>query len=561
MSDCGDSNFHLLNRRDFLKTSATCILGAGSFLSRVDSARAQGETLYNGIRLPTAWPPPQPEITREPMSPPYLASPPEVIPIDVGRQLFVDDFLIAQTTLKRTFHAAQYYAGCPVLTPDRSWEQTGNHPTAMPFSDGVWYDPQDKLFKMWYMGGSGLATCYAASHDGLHWEKLDLDVQPETNIVLPQRRDSATVWLDLETHDPRQRYKLFRSAPMGERWGLYGYFSPDGIHWGEPVVNTGSVGDRSTLFWNPFRKVWVYSLRHGWGQPRRRRYFETRDLTGDPRWERIDEPIMWVGADRLDPPRPDLQIVPQLYNLDCVAYESLLLGLFSIWYGQRPEERPKPNQVCVGFSRDGFYWDRPAETRRQPLLPVSETRGTWNWGNVQSAGGCCLVVGDKLYLYCSGRTFVDKPDGSHDEVATTGLAFLRRDGFASLDADTTEGTLTTRPVAFTGRYPFVNVQAPQGRLQVEILDVHGHVIAPFSRARCKSIQTDSTLHAVQWKGVKDLSAFSGRPVRFRFHLTNGRLYAFWVSPDPKGASRGYVAAGGPGFTGPTDTAGKAARQG
>ncbi len=48
----------------------------------------------------------------------------------------------------------------------------------------------------------------------------------------------------------------------------------------------------------------------------------------------------------------------------------------------------------------------------------------------------------------------------------------------------------------------------------------------------------------------------GKPVRFRFHLTSGRLYAFWVSPETSGASQGYVAAGGPGFTGATDTTGK-----
>jgi hypothetical protein len=58
------------------------------------------------------------------------------------------------------------------------------------------------------------------------------------------------------------------------------------------------------------------------------------------------------------------------------------------------------------------------------------------------------------------------------------------------------------------------------------------------------------------KGAADLSAVSGKPVRFRFHLKNGRLYAFWVSPDASGASHGYVAAGGPGFTGATDTVGR-----
>jgi hypothetical protein len=43
-----------------------------------------------------------------------------------------------------------------------------------------------------------------------------------------------------------------------------------------------------------------------------------------------------------------------------------------------------------------------------------------------------------------------------------------------------------------------------------------------------------------------LASLAGKPVRFRFHLTNGRLYAFWVSRDESGRSDGYLAAGGPG---------------
>ena len=41
-------------------------------------------------------------------------------------------------------------------------------------------------------------------------------------------------------------------------------------------------------------------------------------------------------------------------------------------------------------------------------------------------------------------------------------------------------------------------------------------------------------------------------------LRNGALYSFWTTPDASGASHGYVAAGGPGFTGPTDTTGSGA---
>jgi len=64
---------------------------------------------------------------------------------------------------------------------------------------------------------------------------------------------------------------------------------------------------------------------------------------------------------------------------------------------------------------------------------------------------------------------------------------------------------------------------------------------------------------VKWKGAPDLSSLADKPVKFRFHLRNGSIYAFWISPDTNGASHGYVAAGGPGFSGPRDTVGNAAQ--
>lgn len=105
---------------------------------------------------------------------------------------------------------------------------------------------------------------------------------------------------------------------------------------------------------------------------------------------------------------------------------------------------------------------------------------------------------------------------------------------------------------------FVNVDAPARGLHVEILDERGKVLAPFSRSRCAPVKADKTLQQIRWRGTSDLSALKGQPVRVRFQLRNGRLYSFWMSPDESGASRGYVAAGGPGFTGPTDTVGSAA---
>src|SRR5262249_13183279 len=152
------------------------------------------------------------------------------------------------------------------------------------------------------------------------------------------------------------------------------------------------------------------------------------------------------------------------------------------------------------------------------FCPISETKGEWNWGNVQSAAGCCLVVGDELYFYCSGRG-----DGN-----VTSLAILRRDGFVSLDAGADGGTITTRPVTFRGKHLFVNVDAPDGELRAEVLDDKGEVIAPFSAANCAPVRADKTRQAVTWKGADDLGKVAGKTVQLRFHLTKGKLYAFWV---------------------------------
>jgi len=98
----------------------------------------------------------------------------------------------------------------------------------------------------------------------------------------------------------------------------------------------------------------------------------------------------------------------------------------------------------------------------------------------------------------------------------------------------------------------VNVDAAEGELGVSVLNEIRETLL-----QSDSVKGNKTLLPVKWLGAKDLSALAGRPVRFQFNLRNARLYSFWVSPDQSGASRGYVAAGGPGFMGPTDAPGPA----
>ena len=519
---------------------------------------AAGQTLYNGITLPSPWPPVR-ALTQAYSVPPYLVSPPVVIPIDLGRQLLVDDFLIEQTTLARTPHRPVLLPA-PVLTPG------GPDTTlaAMPFSDGVWFDPADRLFKMWYLGGYGNVICFAYSTDGTNWIKPAFAdaVVPGTNMVLQigGSRDSAVVWMDLED-SPARKFKAFAHIPPSR---MNYYYSADGIHWSAPQTNYIESGsDRTTLFWNPFRRVWVDSIRMSTTLPasttrpeyysRARWYAESRDLVA---WTPSDFlSRFWTGPDENDPPYAGPGgAFPELYNLDAVAYESLLVGMFS-WFHPGPDfgpYNPGPTlvELGVGFSRDGFNWVRPTRgSGASAFIPASNVPGTWNAYNTQSAGGCFLVVGDELWFYFSGRDARKPAQG----VASTGLAKLRRDGFYSMDAGPQEGILTTRPVKFNGTHLFVNVSAPSGALLAEVLDASGNVIAPFSKANSVSLGVDKTLQEVTWRGAADVSMLAGRTVKFRFYLTNGSLYSFWVTPSSAGASFGYVAAGGPGFNGPVDS--------
>jgi len=102
------------------------------------------------------------------MPAPYLESPPECIPIDVGRQLFINNFLIETTTMIRRFHQPLKSPLNPILSPKTMLEMNnGECPTTCPFNDGGWHDFPEKLFKIWYQAGWFNSTAYAFSENGI----------------------------------------------------------------------------------------------------------------------------------------------------------------------------------------------------------------------------------------------------------------------------------------------------------------------------------------------------------------------------------------------------------
>ncbi len=528
----------------------------------VGSFSVSAQPLHNGIVLPKEWPPRYEEpVIRKEMPVPYLKVKPAVIPVNVGRQLFVDDFLIESTNLIATAHTAKYSDKNPILEPDKEWETNASGPYAAPFSDGIWFDEKDNTFKMWYLAGApgrgrqAFYTCYAESKNGVNWMKPELNVYGKTNVVDTFSRDAATIWLDKKEKDPDKRFKmvLVMKRNTDDRWQYVLKYSADGIHWSKGMAQSGDLYDRSTIFYNPFLSKWVVSMRYSTAIGRSRSYLQHADIaTAVSLAHRIRKDaddaniVPWFGADDKDPHNPGYPVIePQIYNHDAIAYESIMLNYFSVWQGPEndvceKEGIQKRNEVLVGYSRDGFHIARPSHI---PFMGVNETPGAWNWGNIQSIAGVPLIKGDSLYFYVSGRRLNKK---MWDSYTSTGLATLRRDGFVSMNTDD-EGYLTTRDLVFTGDYFFINADI-RGDLRVALLDASGKPFPGYTKEDCIPLKGNNTKHMITWKNKKNTSGLENSPVKVKFYITNGDLYSFWVSKWETGESSGYTGGGGPGLS-------------
>src|SRR5271165_5495157 len=123
---------------------------------------------------------------------PVLSQESNVTNIDTGRQLFVDNYLVKESTLTRTFHQAKLYRDSPILKAETKLErEAGTAEGAVLFDGGVWFDPKDQMFKMWYACGFRDGICYATSKDGVRWKRPALDVAPGENRVLPYQKGWA----------------------------------------------------------------------------------------------------------------------------------------------------------------------------------------------------------------------------------------------------------------------------------------------------------------------------------------------------------------------------------
>ena len=159
----------------------------------------------------------------------------------------------------------------------------------------------------------------------------------------------------------------------------------------------------------------------------------------------------------------------------------------------------------------------------------------------------------------SGRYLPD-PSSGVQQYDQTGLVRLRRDGFGGMAATGGGPALvTTRPLVWDAGLGHLFVNFAGTGLQAQVLNATTLQPLPgLTFDDCAAFSGDSTRRAVSWP--TRLLAVAGRPVVLQFRFTTGLLYSFWLAATPCGASRGYLAAGGPESTGGVDVHGSCSPQ-
>ncbi len=399
----------------------------------------------------------------------------------------------------------------PFFVEDKPWEVRFDNLYA-----NVLFDEAEQVYKVWYSpfiidevtsstppaerervpykpGKREMGICYAISKDGIRWEKPNLGViefngSMQNNLVM-RHVHGAGVWKDPRDPDPQRRYKVFAQGGAAT--------SPDGLRWSpvRPCPEIEAAGDtHNNAFWFGERQRYV-GITRLWADGQR---IVGRTESADYRtWTKAVEVL------RGDPGH-------QTYAMPVFRYANVWLGLAMIY------DTGHDTVDCeLTWSPDTIHWERVCAGT--PLIPRGP-EGAFDSGCIYAAAYPVIRPGE-IRLYYGGN------NGPHSgwRAGGFGLARLRPDGFAGMEATVTGGVgeVTTTPIPCSGGQLRVSADAAGGSLRVAVLDAEG-----LDLDHCRPITRDVTDAAVAWNGGHDLAHFAGKPIQLRFELRSATLYAF-----------------------------------
>ena len=453
------------------------------------------------------------------------------------RELFVDQQIIERMENVRLELAQPKDEGV-VLKFDQPWEYAAGFVTVI--KDG------DK-YRMYYRGGrklpdgkydnDGEVTLYAESPDGINWTKPALGLHKidgkDTNIILTANDGRITHNFSPMLDDrpgvpPEERFKAVGGkGPTGKpSTGLVRYVSADGIHWKplgkDPLFPGYALDSLNVLTWVPEEQCYAIYLRT-WsegGVPSQPKFKGIRTISRSTSKDFINwtEPTpMSFGDTPLE----------HLYTNNTQPYfraPQILVSMpFRFWPDRQifsNEEQAALNisaQQMKGLSdavfmtsRGGNRYDR---TFLESFIRPTTSPLTWHARETQPSNGVVPITEEEMSFYVGNDYTV--PSAHLTRYA------LRTDGFASVHASYTPGTLLTKPLPFSGSKVKLNFStSAAGSITVELLNNKGQVVATSEEMIGNFID-----HTVPWKDGFDPAKLSGQKVQLKFAMKDADLYA------------------------------------
>jgi len=478
--------------------------------------------------------------------------------VDLGsrRELFLDDFLIAD------MQNAQLLVHQPsreaiAVQCDKPWEGNGcGYFTVL-------HDRQESVYRMYYHAwqiptgiepGGPLTIGYFQSNDGITWDRpvlglCEFNGSKDNNIVLNQLGDGGrchdfTPFIDANPAATEQaRYKAV-GAGFENRKGIWVYESPDGIHWTPmsdgPVFEQGAFDTQNIAFWSPNEQKYVLYYR----------VFSDGGYKGTRLINRAvsDDFLHWTDQGTIAfPDGEGPQPLAQFYVNQIKPYHRaphIYLGFPARYVDHGltestrllPEWELREKRMTVSprygtAATDSIYiTSRDGRNFRQSndvfLRPGLRTTHNWSYGDNYIAWHVVETESTKddapreLSLYATESYFT----GRESRLRRYSL---RMDGFASIHAKLQTGTVTTRPLRFSGNELSLNVAtSAAGVVQVELRSADGTPIPGYTLEDCEIIYGDSLDRRVRWQGRPDVSSLANRTIVLHFSMREADIYSF-----------------------------------
>jgi len=419
----------------------------------------------------------------------------------------------------------------PVLMFDNPWEG--------PFSTYTTIIKDSNIFRMYYRGlpstqGEGTGeevTCYAESHDGIHWIKPDLKIfningSVDNNVVLANATPSSHNFSPFLDNNPDKPSPGRFKALGGLDKGLTAFLSDDGIHWKKlyekPVLTGEPFDSQNVCFWSENEKCYICYFRK-WVQKNGRLIRSIGRSTSD-------DFLNWTEPIAMDfgnsPPEELYTNQTSPYYRAPHIYVALAARFFP---GKQiiSEEQAKRLGVNPAYFRDCsdavLITSRGGNKYQRTFMEgfLRPGIGLNNWVSRTNYPALNVVqTGDTEMSFYVNQDYA-QPTAHLQRYS------LRIDGFSSLHADYNSGEMTTKPLIFNGSHMIINFSTSAGgQLLVELLDIQGNVIHEYSSDACIPIIGNEIYRVVEWKSGSDLSKIKDLPVRFRFKLKDADLYSF-----------------------------------